>query len=77
MAFSIVTTGGSGRDINTLGKSVNYREFVLDSAADVSQLPTSTSAVDGAVAAVGSVAYTADGSAAWILSPSDTWTEVK
>ena len=69
MAYHIVTTGGPG-------KSTNYHEYVMDSAADVSALPKQAGNASGEKTDAGSAAYIADGSKVYILSPSDTWTEV-
>ena len=45
----------------------NYREFIMESESDVSDLPT---------AAPGSVAYLQDLSKTYLLGPDDTWREV-
>ena len=69
MAWHIVTTGGEG-------KSTNYHEFIMDSSADVSSLPTITPNGNGESTDAGSAAYTADGTKFYLLAPSGTWTEV-
>lgn len=45
-------------------------EFVMDSESDLGDLPGINDILPG------SVAYTADLSKIYVLSPSDTWTEV-
>ncbi len=65
----IVAKGGDG-------KSPNYREFVISSAADVSDLPTTVRNSAGEVADAGSVAYLQDLSKAYMLGPDNVWREV-
>ena len=66
--IKIVKSGGDGH-------GPNYREFILSSAADVSDLPNSeTPAPD--TADIGSVAYTQDMSKMYMLGPDDVWREV-
>ena len=66
--IKIVTTGGEG-------KAQNYREFILSSSADVSNLPNSKTPAPN-TAEVGSVAYTQDMEHTYMLGPDDTWREV-
>lgn len=66
--ISVITKGGSG-------KSGNYKEFLMTSASDVSNLPTSVRSSNG-VASVGSVAMTEDMEHTYILSPENVWEEV-
>lgn len=71
MAYRTVVKGGDGR-------SQMYRQFLIDSSADVPNLPKwGTPDAEGERADIGSMAYTADMSEAYILSPSDVWTEVQ
>ena len=63
-----VTRGGPGKD-------ENYREFIITSAADVSDLPNSQSGTESKTVA-GSVAYLQDLSKTYLLGPDDTWREV-
>ena len=66
--IKIVKSGGDGH-------GPNYREFILSSAADVSDLPNSeTPAPD--TADIGSVAYTQDMSKMYMLGTDDVWREV-
>jgi len=66
--IKIVKSGGDGH-------GPNYREFILSSAADVSDLPNSeTPAPD--TADIGSVAYTQDMEKTYMLGPDNVWREV-
>ncbi len=49
-------------------------EFIMDSVADVANLPTQSDAKGICKCATGSVAYPADLSVIYILSPSGVWT---
>ncbi len=64
----IVQKGGDG-------KGQNYREFIISSAADVSNLPKSVPNSNGA-AGPGSVAYTQNLEHTYLLGPDDIWREV-
>ena len=66
--IKIVTTGGEG-------KGQNYREFILSSSADVSNLPNSTTPAPD-TADVGSIAYTQDMEHTYMLGPDNVWREV-
>ena len=63
-----VVRGGPGHDNY-------YREFIISSASDVSDLPDSQGTVESRACA-GSVAYLQDLSKIYVLGPDDTWREV-
>ena len=66
MSVKMVKRGGDGHE-------ENYKEFLISSASDVSDLPTG--ATDPA-AAPGSVAYTQDMEHTYLLGSDNTWREV-
>ena len=68
MSIKQVVRGGPGHD-------ENYREFIISSASDVSNLPKSTSGTEQKTTA-GSVAYTQDMTKSYLLGPDDVWREV-
>ena len=68
MSVKQVTRGGPGKD-------ENYREFIISSATDVSDLPNSQSGTEEKAVA-GSVAYLQDLSKTYLLGPDDVWREV-
>jgi len=68
MSYKQVTRGGPGKD-------ENYREFILSSADDVSDLPNSQSGTEEKTTA-GSVAYIHDMSKTYMLGVDDEWREV-
>ena len=68
MSVKQVTRGGPGKD-------ENYREFIISSSSDVSDLPNSQSGTEEKTVA-GSIAYTQDMSKTYLLGPDDTWREV-
>lgn len=70
MAINANITSGS-----SFGYSVPKMEFIMDSVTDVANLPTQNDARGICKCATGSVAYPADLSAIYILSPSGVWTE--
>jgi hypothetical protein len=63
-----VVRGGPGRD-------EYYREFIITAAADVANLPKSSSPVENRASA-GSIAYLQDLSKTYLLGPDDVWREV-
>lgn len=67
--IKIVTRGGPG-------KSPNYREFVISSASDVTNLPTAVRNSAGEIAAAGSIAYLQNLTKTYLLGPDNTWREV-
>lgn len=68
MSVKQVVRGGPWHD-------ENYREFIISSADDVSDLPNSQSGTELKTTA-GSVAYLQDLSKVYLLGPDDTWREV-
>lgn len=64
----IVKTGGEGR-------SRKYREFIITSADDVTNLPKSDTPAPN-TADIGSLAYTQDMSHTYMLGPDNVWREV-
>ena len=66
--IKIVKSGGEGHGIN-------YREFIISSADDVSDLPNSQSGTEEKTVA-GSIAYLQDLTKTYLLGPDDTWREV-
>lgn len=69
MSIAIVQEGGPG-------KAPTYREFLISSASDVANLPTTVRNASGEVAGAGSVAYTNDMAHTYMLGNDDTWREV-
>lgn len=57
------------------GHGPNYKEFIISSAADVSDLPTFRSAAPN-TAEAGSVAYTQNMEHTYLLGADDIWREV-
>ena len=68
MSVKQVTRGGPGKD-------ENYREFIISSADDVSDLPNSQSGTEEKTVA-GSIAYLQDLTKTYLLGPDDTCREV-
>ena len=66
MNIKRVVRGGPGHEHT-------YGEFIIDSPADVSSLPISTSTDP---ASAGSLAYTQDMGKTYLLGPDDVWREV-
>ncbi len=64
----IVKAGGPGY-------GENYREFVISSSSDVSDLPTADTPEPDTTEA-GSIAYTQDLSKTYMLGPDNVWREV-
>ncbi len=54
----------------------DYREFIIGSAADVANLPTTTPNADGEFAGPGSIAYTQDLIHFYLLGTTGIWREV-
>jgi len=68
MSIKQVVRGGPGRD-------ENYREFIMSSASDASNLPNSQSGTEQKTTA-GSIAYLQDMTKTYLLGPDDVWREV-
>jgi len=66
--IQIVKTGGEGR-------SRRYREIIISSTDDVTNLPKSTTPSPN-TADAGSIAYTQDMAHTYVLGPDDVWREV-
>ena len=62
--IKVVVSGGEG-------KPVRYKEFLISSSDDVSDLPTTSDKVSA-----GSIAYTQDLAHSYLLGPDMTWREV-
>lgn len=69
MGYHTVMKGGPGR-------AANYREFMLDSTSDKSNLPTSVRNANGDVAGPDSKAFTRDYEHLYVLGTDDVWREV-
>ena len=66
MSIHLVKWGGDGHESN-------YKEFLMDSTSDLSQLPTG---LTDPPATPGSLAYTKDLEHTYMLSNDNTWQEV-
>lgn len=66
MAHQVITRGG-------LGKSRNYAEILIESAADLANLEEVTCSGEEFTPCAGSVAYTANMSSVYMKSIAGTW----